>query len=523
MDNRTDETLVRLAGRMSQNPPILAVMRDHLIPSHLIYSAMASCRIASSQLRADWCMGEDSFAPSLLLSLLGDMMKLPKTEPTLPEVSDTSETNVQHRDATRKVWLPGLIGPVRLFNSFDLQAIVFSVAFLLVCSRRPDAVLNAQFFAEDGKDWFLDAYNHGLRSLFIPESGYLHLLHRIIALFAVLLPFALAPLVMNLCAIVVQILPVNLFLTSRFNYIPLKMRLLGSLLYLAIPNAAEIHANVTNVQWHLALMAFLVLLARPASGWEWRIFDGIVLVLTTLSSPIGMVLVPMAAFLWWKRRQRWSLLTLALLIPGTLVVGYIALLTHDRQVAPNGPTFSRFAAILGRQVFLSSLLGRTTQDWLMQLRYVHLFEWIATVVGLAVLLYALRYGQMELKIFVLFAYAAFALGLARPLAGLPFRPQWEWLCVPGCGNRYYFLPMLAFLACLLWMATRKASPLAIRCFAVVLLLLMPIGIYRDWKYPPFADLHFPQYADQFEQASPGTTIIIPINPSPDWNMPLTKH
>jgi hypothetical protein len=301
------------------------------------------------------------------------------------------------------------------------------------------------------------------------------------------------------------------------------MRLLGSLMYLAVPNSAEVHANITNVQWHLALAACLVLLARPASGWGWRIFDGTVLVLATVSSPIGMVLVPMAAILWWKRRQRWSVFTLALLVPGTLVVGFIALLTHDRMVAPNGPTFSRFAAILGRQVFLSSLLGRSTQDWLMQLRYLHLLEGIATVAGLAVLLYALRFGQTELRLFVLFAYAAFALGLARPLAGLPDRPQWEWLCVPGCGNRYYFLPMLAFLACLLWMASRKATPLTIRCFAVALLLSMPIGIYRDWKYPPFNDLHFSQYAAQFEQAPAGTQIVIPINPSPDWNLQLTKH
>jgi hypothetical protein len=273
----------------------------------------------------------------------------------------------------------------------------------------------------------------------------------------------------------------------------------------------------------LALMAILVLLGRPSSGWGWRIFDGTVLVLTTLSSPIGIILVPVAAFLWWKRRQGWSALSLALLVPGALAVTIISQLTHDRQVAPNGPTFSRFASILGRQVFLSSLLGKNTQDWLMQLRYVHYIEVTATVVGLAVLLYVLRYGQTELRLFVLIAYTAFALGLMHPLAGLPDRPQWEWLCVPGCGNRYYFLPMLAFLASLMWMACRRASPLAIRCFAIALLLLMPIGIYRDWKYPPFTDLHFSQYAAQFEQAPAGTQVMIPINPGEHWNLVLTKH
>jgi len=440
------------------------------------------------------------------------MMNREKTNPVLPKESGTSVKNFLR---------PDVINLVSKISGFYLQAIAFSVAFLLVCSRRPDAILNAQFYAEDGRVWYLDAYNLGLHSLLMPQGAYLQTLSRTIALIALLFPLSLAPLVMNLCAIVVQILPVNIFLSSRFSDIPLKTRLLGSLLYLAVPNAAEIHANITNAHWHLALAACLVLLARPASGRGWRIFDGAVLVLTSVSSPLGMLLVPVAAALWWKRRQGWSALSLALLVPGALVAGLIALLSHERQVAPNGATFSRFAAILGRQVFLSSLLGRNTQDWLLQLGDLHLVEVIATVVGLAVMLYALRYGQTELRLFILFAFTVLALGLVSPLAGTPDCPQWEWLCVPGCGNRYYFLLMLAFLASLLWMASRRASPRALRSFAVVLLLLLPIGVYQDWNYPPFSDLDFSQYAAQFEQAPAGTKIVIPINPG--WSMELTKH
>ena len=451
---------------------------------------------------------------SLLISPSGDMMKRRKTKRALPKVSAASAKNALR---TFAITLQSKI------SGFYLQAIAFSVAFLMVCARRPDAILNAQFYAEDGRVWYLDAYNLGLHSLFMPQGGYLNTLSRIVALIALLFPLSLAPLVMNLCAIVVQILPVNIFLSSRFSGIPLKTRLLGSLLYLAIPNAAEIHATITNAQGHLALAACLVLLARPASGRVWRIFDGAVLVMISVSSPIGILLVPVAAVLWWKRRQGWSALSLALLVPGALVDGLIALLSHGRQNSHNGATFSRFAAILGRQVFLSSLLGQNTQDWLMQLRYVHLLEGIATVAGLAVLLYALRYGQTELRLFVLFAYAVLALALVHPLAGPPDRPQWDWLCVPGCGERYYFLPMLAFLASLFWMASRKASPRALRNFAVALLLLLPIGICQDWNYPPFNDLDFPSYAAEFEQAPPGTTVAIPLNPNSMWTLELTKR
>src|SRR5262249_32543509 len=115
--------------------------------------------------------------------------------------------------------------------SLVFHATLFLVCLLLLYSRRPDAILNAQFYAEDGARWYRDAYQVGWRCLLIPETGYLQTVSRLIALFALLFPFALAPLVMNLCALAIQVLPVNLFLSRRFDGIPLFMRVMGSLLY----------------------------------------------------------------------------------------------------------------------------------------------------------------------------------------------------------------------------------------------------------------------------------------------------
>jgi hypothetical protein len=41
---------------------------------------------------------------------------------------------------------------------------------------------------------------------------------------------------------------------------------------------------------------------------------------------------------------------------------------------------------------------------------------------------------------------------------------------------------------------------------------MLCGEMRDWKYPPFPDQHFAQYARKFAQAPVGATITIPICP-----------
>ena len=117
-----------------------------------------------------------------------------------------------------------------------------------------------------------------------------------------------------------------------------------------------------------------------------------------------------------------------------------------------------------------------------------------------------------------------ALALLIPLVGTPDHPNWELMCGTAIdGERYYFLSMLAFLASLVWMATNKTSARALRKFAVAVLLLFPIGIYQDWNLPPFEDLYFYYYANQFERAPAGTKVLIPINPDPVWSMELTKR
>src|SRR5215469_9458434 len=141
-----------------------------------------------------------------------------------------------------------------------LHLTIFLLAFVVLMLRRPDAILNAQFYAEDGKYWYAEAYNYGWHSLLIPVGGYLNTVSRIIGMISQSIPMLRAPLFMNVCALSMGALPVNVFLSSRFNQIALKTRLFGCLLFLSLPNAFEVHAVTTNIQWHLALVALLLLL-----------------------------------------------------------------------------------------------------------------------------------------------------------------------------------------------------------------------------------------------------------------------
>src|SRR5215469_6193434 len=281
--------------------------------------------------------------------------------------------------------------------SLPIQAGVFIVSFAILFSRRPDAILNAQFYAEDGARWFADAYHLGWRCLLLPDSGYLQTASRLIGLLSLLFPFAVAPLVMNLCALAIQILPVNLFLSSRFAGIPLPMRLLSSLLYLALPNSFEVHANTTNVQWHLALAALLVLLASAETGRGARALDLALLGFSVLDGAAGMLLVPVAAFLFWKRREARLKAGLLVLASGAALQTAFLLFSNSRRPAPNGASLTRLVGIVGGQVFLSSTLGVRTFIKLFfgHSSYLLLLQSMAAVAGVAIVAYAVFRGPLE--------------------------------------------------------------------------------------------------------------------------------
>ena len=146
------------------------------------------------------------------------------------------------------------------------------LACALSISHLPSLVLDAQFYADDG-GWYQAAYSQGpLRSLAHPAAGYFVMFQRLVASAASPLPTVAVPTVFNVVAIVVGAVGICYLLSSRMSVaIPsLWVRIAIALLVIALPNAYDTGANLTNTQWRLGLVALLVVFARPARairGW----------------------------------------------------------------------------------------------------------------------------------------------------------------------------------------------------------------------------------------------------------------
>jgi hypothetical protein len=404
-------------------------------------------------------------------------------------------------------------------SNYLLLCLVALLSVIAIVSRRPDAVLNPQFWGDDGTFFYTDAYTYGWHALLKPLNGYILILPRLVSMLAVLFPLRWAPLIMNLIAIAIQaLLPLFLF-TERFAFMGKRhVRLLMGLFVLATPTSPEIHANIDNSQWYMALLGFLVLIAEPPSSKAWRVFDIVIMLLSGMTGPFCIFLLPVAAIMRWLRGNRWATVLLAINCATVALQVPVILLVGGRSHAPLGATSRLLVRLVGGQVILSPLLG--TQFTARHPAIAGRACSLALAAAVVVMAYVLRKGPVHLRLLALFAGCLLAASLLSPQDSLA-RPRWPVLLLPGAAARYWFIPGVAWLWILVWLIGRN-RPVTVRILGALAVAAALWTAIAYWHFPAYANFDFPKYAREFQQAPPGQDFTIPINP-PGWKMTLHKH
>lgn len=407
-----------------------------------------------------------------------------------------------------------------------LYALIPLLSLLILFLRKPEVFTQAQFWAEDGRVWFANAYNFGgLRALFLSQDGYFQTISRLVAAFSLNFPLHRAPLVFNLAAIFIQVLPVWFLFSERFKkLIPnFWVKILLALLFLLLPNSSEIHGNLTNSQWFLALLAFMVIIAEPAEDNFWKTFDFAGLALSALSGPFCLFLAPVAFLKFLLEKQKYNLYKFVVLVGGCLLQLYSLLVISSGGRGEVAQYFSigKAVKLFGSQVILGGLMGYGGNSWIVKnIVDANSLYVIAAVIGTAVLIYVLIKAPNFLRLFTGFALLMLAAGLLAPTPGVYTITDFKALVIAMNGVRYWFVPMLAFLAALTWGISQKQSKL-FTVISGILLALSTVGIFLDFRHPAFVDYRFYSYSQNFEQLPAGQSYRIPINP-PGWDMILIK-
>jgi hypothetical protein len=420
----------------------------------------------------------------------------------------------------------------RTARELALAFLVLLAWAAVIAARRPDLVTHPQFWAEDGMVWYAHAHNHpGWYNFIAPYGGYLQTFPRIAGALSRVAGLASGPLVMMLLALLVQAAVPAFLLSERLAWIAPRLwhRALLALLLVSAPNLNEVHANVTNSQVHLAMLAFLVLLAEPPPRRGWRVFDAVTLLLSGLSGPFCLVLVPVAALGLWRWRDGWSLARLGWLLGAAALQG--AVLLGRRPSARgtptalgNGASLDNLLDILGGQIFLGSLVGvwnyatlhagtLAQQPWLMI---------VAAIAGLAFVVRAAWVSDsLALRALLLFAALHLTAALASPII-LGDRPKWELLQMPGAGQRYYYFATIAFVATIVATLCRDPRRTMRIVAGVLLAILVLVGVRSDWHIPPHPDLDWPAQVRRFEALPRRERMTFEIVPAP-FTMTLVRR
>lgn len=393
---------------------------------------------------------------------------------------------------------------------------------VLLFFRKPASLLHPQFWAEDGSLFFQDAFNHGFwPTVLQPASGYLHSFPRIVAGLSLLAPLEQAPLVFNLAAFAIQLLPALYLLSPRMaRFLPsFSGRAFASLLYVALPASQETHVNLTNSHWYLALMAVCILVAERPAARRVQWLETAMLLLFSLTGPFSILFLPLVAprlleVLKGVRTLRSQLVPVVIAAGGLIQLGFASASARiGAAVAQPAPlSLQEMFTVVSLHTFFNAIFGINGLS-----RFYRTLPPAAHILGLcvlAVLLYATIRDRVK-PLLILFYLAALSIALSFLF---PLNDLRSWLH-PQAGPRYFLFAALFIHLAILHLA------LAARSFRSVgrglLATAVVFGIRADFFHPVQPDTHWADHAAVFRSLPPGSDFYMPLVPL--YHLGLTLH
>jgi hypothetical protein len=407
--------------------------------------------------------------------------------------------------------------------------LVLLLSLAIFTLRRPEVVTNAQFWAEDGQVWYRHAYEDGLRALVTPHSGYLQTTSRLVFGVSIYLPLAWVPLFANSIGLLVRGLVVAFLFSGRFSWAGLGPRLTLAIYMLLMPGLAEVHANITNTQWYLAIYLMLVLVADDRTRLWWRVHDFAVLFIAGLSGPFIVFIVPAYMVrlasghdrgrLGARRRLGELFAPFPLMFFGLAAIqSVLVAITAGaaRPSAPLGADILTLAHIVVTRIFVGFMVY---PNFATELHQADLLVALVFVIGLGIAGYVLWRGSWQVQAMLVFAVATFAFALASPVIS---RTHEQSPLFTISGERYFVIPRVA------WMATLAAFLALVSRgrlgghVGIVIAVAVGAGCLPAFRIADLPDEKFPAQVAAFESSPPGTRMTFSILP-PGWIMTLVKR
>jgi hypothetical protein len=374
------------------------------------------------------------------------------------------------------------------------------LVMVVLILRRSAAFALPQFFAEDAV-FFTDALTKGAGSLLIPYAGYHHFAIRLVAWATVQFDPLYAPGIFLFSSVLVTLAVAAACFSTRID---LPCRPFVALSIVLVPHTCEVFANLTNINWILALGLVLLALAKdPTTPLQWGI-DLVAMCLTGMSGPFVVVWLPV--FVWRAfRRKSAPSATLVLLALACSAIHITALLAeHTTNSVDQFPASNWLAVPMLRLVgclVLPRAFAQTLPFWLVVTLGVSF---------LAFILWRAAKSKYREQGWVTFAAVLLLTGIVL----FKFRSQLDQILPPENGDRYFYIQKVLLLWLLFygfgsdtvwkWVSTLLAAASLVAC-----------SFHFRWS-EGYIDYDWPTYAAKIRR---GEAVVVPINPA-SWKMPL---
>jgi hypothetical protein len=172
----------------------------------------------------------------------------------------------------------------------------------IIVVRRPDAVTNPQFWAEDGyifSENLTLGFGHALLKLY---NGYPNLVQRLIAMLGGWVPFAAAPRVYTTSAIALTAFALASFSLPAFRHLVRSdaLRVVFGIAAVSAPFDREVLSNPTNLGWFIAIWLSLLSVMRLArQPWE-VVLLGLLGSAAVFATPLATINLPLWLLRGWR-------------------------------------------------------------------------------------------------------------------------------------------------------------------------------------------------------------------------------
>ena len=383
---------------------------------------------------------------------------------------------------------------------------VVALAAIILIFRKPDAAFNPQFFAEDGKIFYAQAYEEGIASATITYGGYLHLVPRLVAWLASHLDPLWAPAICAYFTFAAHLALILAIFSSRIR-LPYKTGL--ALAFAVVPHTGEVFLNLTNLQWTLALGMILLAIANDARNTRQQVFDLVCAVVCGLTGPYSVFLIPVFAYRAWARRTWESTILFVTLCAVGSIQAYLLFINRAEFVRQTPIDIPWLLSDMSARIYGTFWAGYNISTISASAFWIVLG--LGLTVAFAYFVFSAQHWGYAQRVIAISWFC-----LALPV-GIKFVREAFALAPAVNGDRYFFVPHVLMM----WSLVIFISGLTDwkRVIPAAALAIAVIGNINDFVSTPMIDFHWPNYVQPLRERK---EVHIPINP-PGWSIDLVPQ